>query len=203
VRRPLEADDEGLGEVFSGAPEQFYELTLYVNGASDLSSRAIEEAQKLCESQVAGRYHLSMVDINTNPTALQNSGVLATPTLVKYLPRPVRHLVGDIANGDWSVLPYDSTRGSSASPRGTEFLARTSTTSDDIHALEQADNKRAPKYSQTFDLGRVNEMEETMRAIRAGEVDGFVVSDCDGGQCVFTLISADHPYRMFVENMRD
>jgi signal transduction histidine kinase len=45
--------------------------------------------------------------------------------------------------------------------------------------------------------------EETLRAIGAGEVDAFVVSDGSEGQRVFTLSTADRPYRIFVENMRD
>jgi len=47
------------------------------------------------------------------------------------------------------------------------------------------------------------EAEDTLRAIGAGEVDAFVVSDGDRGLQVFTLSTADRPYRMFVENMRD
>ncbi|HZG49348.1 MAG TPA: response regulator [Thermoleophilaceae bacterium] len=44
---------------------------------------------------------------------------------------------------------------------------------------------------------------ETLRAIRNGEVDALVVADGSPGEQVFTLSSADRPYRMFVENMRD
>jgi PAS domain S-box-containing protein len=44
---------------------------------------------------------------------------------------------------------------------------------------------------------------ETLRAIRNGEVDALVVSDGTPGEQVFTLASADRPYRMFVESMRE
>jgi diguanylate cyclase (GGDEF)-like protein len=47
------------------------------------------------------------------------------------------------------------------------------------------------------------EAEDTLRAIGAGEVDAFVVSDDGREHRVFTLATADRPYRMFVENMRD
>ncbi len=50
---------------------------------------------------------------------------------------------------------------------------------------------------------RMAEAEDTLRAIAAGEIDAFVVSDAALGQRVFTLSTADRPYRMFVENMRD
>jgi diguanylate cyclase (GGDEF)-like protein len=52
-------------------------------------------------------------------------------------------------------------------------------------------------------LVRMTEAEDTLRAIGAGEVDAFVVSDGGRGRRVFTLSTADRPYRKFVENMRD
>jgi diguanylate cyclase (GGDEF)-like protein/PAS domain S-box-containing protein len=50
---------------------------------------------------------------------------------------------------------------------------------------------------------RLSEAEETLRAIRNGEVDALVVGDSAPAAQVFTLSSADRPYRLFVENMRD
>ncbi len=52
-------------------------------------------------------------------------------------------------------------------------------------------------------LARLAEAEGLLRAIGAGEVDAFVVSDGNSGRQVYTLSSADRPYRMFVENMRE
>jgi diguanylate cyclase (GGDEF)-like protein/PAS domain S-box-containing protein len=52
-------------------------------------------------------------------------------------------------------------------------------------------------------LTRLAEAKETLRAIRNGEVDALVVQDASPAAQVFTLASADRPYRMFVENMRD
>ncbi|MEA2168881.1 MAG: hypothetical protein QOF76_2181, partial [Solirubrobacteraceae bacterium] len=49
---------------------------------------------------------------------------------------------------------------------------------------------------------RMSEAEDTLRAIRAGEVDAFVLEE-DGKHRVFSLATADRPYRIFVENMRD
>ena len=52
-------------------------------------------------------------------------------------------------------------------------------------------------------LRRMAEAEDTLRAIGAGEVDAFVVSEAGLEHQVFTLATADRPYRMFVENMRE
>lgn len=62
----------------------------------------------------------------------------------------------------------------------------------------------SPRTFPSPDLrARLSEAEETLRAIRAGEVDALVVHDESPDAQVFTLSSADRPYRMFVENMRD
>jgi len=69
-------------------------------------------------------------------------------------------------------------------------------------ATRARDENPTPK-TRAGALARMAEAEETLRAIGAGEIDAFVVSDGGSGQRVFTLVNADRPYRMFVENMRD
>ena len=49
---------------------------------------------------------------------------------------------------------------------------------------------------------RLAETEETLRAIRSGEIDALVVSTT-GGDRLFTLAGADHPYRVMVESMQE
>jgi len=48
---------------------------------------------------------------------------------------------------------------------------------------------------------RLEEAEETLRAIRSGEVDALVVEGTHGEQ-IFTLQGADHPYRALIEAMQ-
>ena len=48
---------------------------------------------------------------------------------------------------------------------------------------------------------RLEEAEETLRAIRSGAVDAFVVEAPNGAQ-VYTLETADRPYRLLVEEMQ-
>jgi len=57
--------------------------------------------------------------------------------------------------------------------------------------------------SEIADLkSRLAEAEDTLRALRSGEVDAFVV-DGESGPQVFTLKSAAEPYRLLVEQMRE
>ncbi len=50
--------------------------------------------------------------------------------------------------------------------------------------------------------GGFAEAEETLSAIRRGEVDAFLVST-DEGEKVYTLKTAEHPYRVLIEQMRE
>ena len=50
---------------------------------------------------------------------------------------------------------------------------------------------------------RLREAEETLDAIRAGEVDAVVVGEEDGPQRVYTLQTADRPYRVLIEEIQE
>lgn len=81
------------------------ELTLYVNGASDLSARAIANARRLCDDGgPGGPYRLLLLDVAENIGSLRASQVLAIPTLVKTKPLPVRKVVGDLSHRDRVLL---------------------------------------------------------------------------------------------------
>jgi PAS domain S-box-containing protein len=49
---------------------------------------------------------------------------------------------------------------------------------------------------------RLEEAEETLRAIRQGEVDALVI-DSPEGEVIYTLTSADYPYRLMIDEMNE
>jgi circadian clock protein KaiB len=74
-----------------------FELTLFVNGASELSALAIVNAKHVCERYVAGRYRLRVVDVHDDLGVAVGRHVFATPTLVRTDPLPERRIVGDLS----------------------------------------------------------------------------------------------------------
>ena len=63
--------------------------------------------------------------------------------------------------------------------------------------------KQVPRQDETAELkNRLEETEETLRAIRQYMVDAFVVTR-ENGEQVVTLHNADFPYRMVVESMNE
>src|SRR5690348_13288151 len=60
-----------------------------------------------------------------------------------------------------------------------------------------------PKDAEIEELRRrLEEAEETLRAIREGEVDALVV-DSPEGEAIYTLASADYPYRLMIDEMNE
>jgi len=49
---------------------------------------------------------------------------------------------------------------------------------------------------------RLDEAEDTLRAIREGEVDALVI-DGPAGEVIYTLTSADYPYRLMIDEMNE
>ena len=82
------------------AATPFYELRLFVTGATARSQHAIANITRLCEAELSGRYSLDVIDVYTNPEATRDLQIVATPTLVKVTPAPLRRIVGDLSNAD-------------------------------------------------------------------------------------------------------
>jgi circadian clock protein KaiB len=54
--------------------------------------------QKICQERLAGHYELQVIDVYQNPEATRELQVVATPTLVKILPEPLRRIIGDLSD---------------------------------------------------------------------------------------------------------
>ncbi len=96
------AGDEGAKERLARAAresrEQRYVLRLYVTGMTPRSSRAIERVRTACERHGEGRYELEVIDIYQLPALARDEQIVATPTLIKVLPAPLRRFIGDLPN---------------------------------------------------------------------------------------------------------
>jgi circadian clock protein KaiB len=84
-----------------------YALTLFVSGASDSSAHAITNVRAICDAHLQGRYHLDIVDLNQEPGLARAHNVLATPTLIKEHPLPLRMLVGDMSDHPRILIALD------------------------------------------------------------------------------------------------
>ena len=79
-------------------PRGKYVLRLYVAGATDRSRRAVLRALQLCETELNGNCELEVIDVYQQPILARDGQIVATPTLVREFPRPVRRLIGNLTN---------------------------------------------------------------------------------------------------------
>ena len=73
-------------------------LRLFVTGRTGRADRAIAMLRNICENELKGEYELSIVDVLENPEIAESERVIATPTLVKRLPPPMRRIIGDLSD---------------------------------------------------------------------------------------------------------
>ena len=97
-----------------------YLLRLFVTGASPRTATAIANLQRICEQELEGRYEIQIIDVLEFPELAENERILATPTLLKTLPLPLRRVIGDLSDTERVLLGLDvqSMRNSGASHEG-------------------------------------------------------------------------------------
>jgi circadian clock protein KaiB len=97
-----------------------YVIKLYVTGLTPRSRRAIDNLRRLCEEELQGRYDLVVIDVLERPQLAEDEKILATPTVVKELPLPIRRIIGDLSDSERVLLGLDlHPSGGSTSPSRT------------------------------------------------------------------------------------
>ena len=79
-------------------PTERWQLRLYVAGQTPKSVTALANLKKLCETHLAGRYEIEVIDLLKNPKLAAGDQILAIPTLVRKLPTPIKKIIGDLSN---------------------------------------------------------------------------------------------------------
>ena len=96
-------------------PTGKYVLRLYVAGATARSRQALLRVRRLCETELNGEYDLEVIDIYQQPIIARDGQILATPTLVREFPRPMRRLIGNLSNTTGLFVGLDlDTKGKTA-----------------------------------------------------------------------------------------
>jgi circadian clock protein KaiB len=84
-----------------------YMLKLYITGQTQRSERAILNLRRICEKEMKGQYELSIIDVLERPQLAEDEKILATPTLVRTLPPPLRRIIGDLSDTEKVLLGLD------------------------------------------------------------------------------------------------
>lgn len=81
-----------------------FKLRLFITGRTPQSQRAINNLRSICETDIQGAYEVEVIDVLEHPALAERDKILATPTLVKRLPEPIRKIIGDLSDREKVLL---------------------------------------------------------------------------------------------------
>ena len=88
-------------------PAKLWQLRLYVMDTTPKSLTAFANLKKFCESHLKGRYRITVVDLVKQPELAKGDQILAIPTVVRKLPKPVRTILGNLSDTERVLVGLD------------------------------------------------------------------------------------------------
>lgn len=82
-------------------------LRLYIAGMTPKAMAALSNLRLICEEHLQGKYSIEVIDLVKNPQLGEGDQILATPTLVRALPMPIKKIIGNLANTDRVLVGLD------------------------------------------------------------------------------------------------
>jgi len=90
-----------------GLETKHWYLRLYVMDETPKSRTAFENLKMVCESHLKGRYRIKVIDLLKQPQLARGDQILATPTVVRRLPVPMRTVIGNLSDIDNVLVGLD------------------------------------------------------------------------------------------------
>jgi circadian clock protein KaiB len=86
-------------------------FVLYLSGhKTRLSKRAITNLYEICEEYLHGRYTIQIIDIEERPKIGRDKNIIASPTLIRELPEPVKRVIGDLSEREKALAVLEIKR---------------------------------------------------------------------------------------------
>jgi circadian clock protein KaiB len=79
-------------------------LKLFITGHTLRSERAVANLRSMFEGKLTGEYELVVIDVLEHPQLAEDEKIIATPTLIKQLPPPLRRIIGDVSDREKVLL---------------------------------------------------------------------------------------------------
>ena len=89
------------------AAETLWQLRLYVTDQTPRSMTAFANLKLFCEEHLKGRYRIKVIDLLKHPKLAKGDQILAVPTVVRKLPKPVRTLIGTLSDTERVLVGLD------------------------------------------------------------------------------------------------
>ncbi len=107
TRKDATSEIELLEEAARKARHQKYVLRLHIAGMTPRSREALRTVSGICREELAGRCDLEAIDLYKEPTLARGEQLVAVPTLIKKLPKPLRRFIGTMADREKLLVGLD------------------------------------------------------------------------------------------------
>lgn len=87
--------------------DETWQLRLYVAGQTTKSQAALRNLKQICENHLKDRYSIEVIDLLAQPALSKGDQILAIPTLVRKLPKPVRKIIGELSDTERVLIGLD------------------------------------------------------------------------------------------------
>ena len=84
-----------------------YVLKLYLMGQTPNNQKLIKNLKDILEGELKGVYELEIIDVLKQPQLAADEKILATPTIMKVLPPPLKRVIGDLTDKGKLLLGLD------------------------------------------------------------------------------------------------
>ena len=84
-----------------------WNLRLYVAGKSPKSMIALTNLRALCQTHLAGRFLIEVIDVFEHPETARADQIVAIPTLIRRLPEPIKKIIGDLSRQERVLVGLD------------------------------------------------------------------------------------------------
>jgi circadian clock protein KaiB len=86
---------------------KLWQLRLYVMDQTPKSVMAFENLKSFCETHLKDSYRITVIDLMKHPQLAKGDQILATPTVVRKLPKPVRTIIGNLSDVERVLVGLD------------------------------------------------------------------------------------------------
>ncbi len=89
---------------------KLWQLRLYVVDSTPKSQTALANLKQFCEIHLKGIYRNTVIDLLKQPQLAKGDQILAIPTVVRQLPKPVRTIIGNLSDVEHLLVGLDLRR---------------------------------------------------------------------------------------------
>jgi circadian clock protein KaiB len=81
-----------------------WKLILYIAGQTPKCILAINNLKKICSENLEGKYHIEIIDLLQHPHLASTHQIIAIPTVIRQLPKPIKKVIGDLSDNERVIL---------------------------------------------------------------------------------------------------